>query len=254
MRSHSLKPLVVATATGLLAGVGFFVGSTTQRADAAAGGLLPTVTLPTLPLTLPVTVPTVTVPPLLPTTTTASTTAEATTTAPPTTTTTANGSTPTTPGVPPAPETATGTVAADPPTVSAASLVGAVRLAGGAVSIPVSSVRAPVKLLFALSVRPSTIASAAQRVRATVQVRDSRGYLVRGAVVAIRSVPAGRLVRTHVVRSGGDGRASIVIRLRPATLRRGALTLFVRASDPSAAKTVYATHTARLRIRPAKRR
>jgi hypothetical protein len=120
------------------------------------------------------------------------------------------------------------------------TIAGALRLWNGAVSIPVTSVRAPARLLVVVSVQPRAILRAGQPVTARVQVRDTRGYVVRGAAVAIRSMPAGRLVPVLPRRSATDGRVAFPVRLRSGKPRPGTLSLRVRASDPAAAMTVAA--------------
>jgi hypothetical protein len=89
-----------------------------------------------------------------------------------------------------------------------------------------------------VSVQPRRILRAAQVVKASAVVRDTRGYLVRGAAVAITSVPAGKLVPVHQKRSAVDGRAAFVIRLRSGKLRPGTFLLRVTASDPAASTAI----------------
>jgi hypothetical protein len=115
------------------------------------------------------------------------------------------------------------------------------RLPNGAVSIPVTSVSAPARLLVVVSVQPRRILRAAQVVKTSVEVRDTRGYLVRGAAVAISTVPAGKLVPVHQKRSAVNGRAAFVVRLRSGKLRPGTFFLRVTASDPAAPTATAAT-------------
>lgn len=206
-----------------LAALGFLLAANPHRA--AADGLpIPTITVPSLPVTLPTL-------PLLPTTTAGST--SPTTTAPVTTT----GASSTASTAPTTPTTrATGTGAAD-----TTAVVGARRLANGTVSIPVTSVSAPARLVVVVSVQPRRILRAVQVVKASVEVRDTRGYLVRGAAVAIGSVPAGKLVPVHQKRSAVNGRAVFLIRLRSGNLRPGTFLLRVRASNPAAPTATAAT-------------
>jgi hypothetical protein len=210
--------LRVALQTAGLAAVtafGFAVAVQPQRA--AADGLpLPTVSTPTLP-TLPVTLPTLPLPGgvTTPTTTatTPTTTATATTTAAPTTTSAATATAPVGTGSPPA------GVAADPVRDPAAEptagVTGAIRLTSGGWSIPVSSVLAPARITVGVAaVAPGTIRSRNQLIKVTVRIGDTRGYLVRGATVAIRGNAAAWAGPIAAKRTAADGRA--VFRMRTA--------------------------------------
>jgi len=222
VNAPSLNPPRFRTAIRILwlvpvAALGFVLGSLPH--SAAADGL-PT-TVPSLPVTLP------TVPSLpLPTATT-------------TTTTTPTGSAPTSPAP----------AASDPPATGTAP-AGALRLSDGAVSIPVTSVRSPAQLVLVVSVRPLTIRSTTQPVRANVQVRDTRGYLVRGATVALRSIAAGRIVPVRQQSSADDGRAAFLIRVRAPASWRGSVSLVVSASDAAEPKGVAVSRRVRLTVAP----
>jgi hypothetical protein len=97
-------------------------------------------------------------------TSTTSTTTSTTTTAPATTT------TPTTPA-PAGPE-------------------GQIKLANGKTSIPVSSVSLPARLVLdGVRFSPSPVATRSQPLAIRVHVSDTRGYVVRGALVFVRSTP-----------------------------------------------------------------
>ncbi|HEY2935574.1 MAG TPA: hypothetical protein VGJ25_03190 [Gaiellaceae bacterium] len=119
---------------------------------------------------------------------------------------------------------------------SPAAVEGAIVLTGGAVSIPVTSVQAPARLVIDwVSLSPTAIRAAGQPVRAAFRVSDSRGYVVRDAVLDVRSLPAGRIGTAVIRPTGVDG----VVRfwLRPTKLlsiRRGTrLTILVRAYQPA---------------------
>ena len=204
-----------------VAAAGFAFG---LQAPGAAGD----VTVPSLPIPT-VSVPALTVPQILPTT---STTATDPASSPASTVRTA---------------TAAGTTTTAPPTPTPIS--GARRLANGTVSIPVSSVRAPERLVVSVSLAPRTVSRAAQTVRARVKVADTRGYLVRGARVSLRAIPAGKLGALARQISSADGQAGFSMRLRDATLRRGSLLLIVSAADPAAPKPAVASRSVRLSIR-----
>jgi hypothetical protein len=78
-----------------------------------------------------------------------------------------------------------------------------------------------------------------KRVRMTVIVKDSRGLLVRGAKVTVRSKAAGRLTRrTQAKASGKLGRAIFVLRIKPRMLgRRLVMVTVARTPTTKAAKT-----------------
>jgi hypothetical protein len=118
-------------------------------------------------------------------------------------------------------------------------LAGAIRLASGAVSIPIESVTAPARLTIdRITVSPKWIGSRGQRVIIVVRIADSRGYRVRGASVEVRSTP-GRMLKPAAARkTGTDGTVS----LQPSTtsaipMRAGATLVLVvrayRAGSPS---------------------
>jgi hypothetical protein len=263
-----VSALVAAGSLGFLAA---------QPPGAAADGLLPTtVAIPALPVTLPVTVPTVSVPTVtaptvpvpttsVPTVTVPNPTSTGTTTTPGTTVTTTTTKTTT---VTTSSTTSGGTAATAGPTSAASTsgageqatpaafgasvaeraVAGAVRLAGGSISIPVKSVAAPNGLVLAVAVTPRTV-DATRLLKTSVRVRDRRGYLVRGATVTIRSIPNGLLDRTASKRSAADGRATFVVRAKEKGLRAGSrLWLLVTATDPARLKTVSVSRAVAIRI------
>jgi hypothetical protein len=212
-----------------LAAFGFLLAATPH--NAAADGLpIPTVTVPSLPVTL-LTVP------LLPTTTAGTGSSPTGTTTAPVADTVAASTASAAPSGAPAETRAGGGTA----------VAGERRLANGAVSIPVTSVRAPARLVVVVSVQPRRILRAAQPIKASVEVRDTRGYVVRGASVSISSVPTGRLVPVRQKPSAANGRVAFEARLRSGKLRAGTLVLRVRASDPAA--TTAVTRDIRLVVR-----
>ncbi len=128
---------------------------------------------------------------------------------------------------------------ATPPsgTVVRAEPVGAVKLANGRISIPVTSVALPQRLVIAgISLQPSRIRSRAKGTVVTVRVVDSRHYAVRGALVSVTGFPAAWLQRMPARRTALDG--TLKLRLRPTAKlplkKDGSLALFVRASKPGA--------------------
>lgn len=222
-----------AVALAALGCVGYLLAA--QPRDAAADGLLPTtVAIPTLPVTLP----TVSVPTLLSTT-------GATTT--PTTTTPSTKSVTTPAGASPGAtaELGSATGGAMDATAATASVLaaaaekataGALRLPGGSISIPVTSVVAPNRLVLAVALAPR-VTGLGRPVTARVPVRDRYGRFVRGATVAIRSMPGGLLRPVAQERSAPDGRASLVVHGKQAALRANSrLWLLVTALDKARPK------------------
>jgi hypothetical protein len=237
--------IVVTTASGVA------LSSTVQQAS-ALDLPLPTLPLPTVPTVPTVTVPEVTTTP--PTTTSQSvpttTTTATTSTAPSTTTVTATVTTTaepqdqpssTTPSAGTTPATTTATTAPTTTPVAAPAVAGARRLAVGAVSVPVSSVRAPARLRILYSYAPHVLRQRGQRISVATRVVDTRGYVVRGARVTVTTSVGKHGTKLSAV----DGLAMFGV---PAALRprdRGTLLLSVRAVDPAAP----AAATAALRIR-----
>src|SRR5205823_2543074 len=68
---------------------------------------------------------------------------------------------------------------------------------------------------------------------ASFRVRDTRGYVVRGALVLAEAIPFGRISAAPEAVTGTDGVATMT--LRPTSrlpLRNGFLVLFLRARKP----------------------
>jgi hypothetical protein len=72
-----------------------------------------------------------------------------------------------------------------------------------------------------------------------VTIKDSRGYLVNGASVKIRSKAAGRLTRrSQLKRSGIRGQAAFVLKVRPRSLgKRLVMVTVARTPTARASKT-----------------
>ena len=67
---------------------------------------------------------------------------------------------------------------------------GQIRLRGGKISIPVSSVSLPARLIIdQVHFRPSPVRSRTEPIQVRVHISDTRGYYVRGALVYVRSTP-----------------------------------------------------------------
>lgn len=228
-----------AVALAALGFVGYLLAA--QPRDAAADGLLPTtVAIPTLPVTLP-TVSVPTLPSTTGTTPTTPTTPTTTTPIPSTksVTTSAGASPGATAELGSATGGATDATAATAGVAAAAAekaTAGALRLPGGSISIPVTSVVAPNRLVLAVALAPR-VTGLGRPVTARVQVRDRYGRFVRGATVAIRSMPGGLLRPVAQKRSAPDGRASLVVHGKQAALRANSrLWLLVTALDTARPK------------------
>src|SRR5581483_2660516 len=188
------------------AGLAGFALAAKAHGAAALGPQLPTLPVTTLPLGI-------TVPGLAASTTT--TDPGATTTTPTTTTTTPAPAT--TAVVPPAAASAAALSAADPAAGASRSAAAgstpppprAGRLLApsapasvdrGAASIPVASVRPPVTLRLAGTLSPRVVRRPAAPVTASILVRDSRGYLVRGARVVVAKVASEKVSELSFLR------------------------------------------------------
>jgi fibronectin-binding autotransporter adhesin len=122
-------------------------------------------------------------------------------------------------------------------TVMRALPVGAVRLANGRISIPVTSVKLPQRLVIAgITLNPGRIRTRARGTTVTVRVLDNKGHLVRGALVSVTGFPGSWIKHVPAARTSLNG--TVKLRLRPTAKlplkKDGALALFVRASKPGA--------------------
>jgi hypothetical protein len=215
-------PVFALACGAVLFAVGFALSAQPQQAS--AGGLLPTVTLPG--------VTTVTLP--TPTVSTGTTT--------PVTTTPVTVTSP----APGAQSTVTTTRTSTPAGASrsAAQVSGAKRLPSGAISIPISSVRAPARLRLVVKFVPN-----ARTASVSAQVVDSRGYLVRGARVSMLSAPARLLVGAKPKLSAVDGQVVFLVQPRKTAHLGSTVALTIRAVDPSAPALANASGRLRLTIR-----
>jgi hypothetical protein len=232
------------TAAGAL---GFTV-ATTPLAGADTGLPLPPVPVPSVPS--PVPVPTVTLPDLGGSTGTTGTTPGG-----------SAGSPSTTPADP-------GTQGAGTSTTSSsgsgstssggqadrrtpAGVDGAVVLTGGFVSVPVASVRLPARLVIdAVRVAPTVVWSPRQQLQLVLRVMDTRGYLVRDAVVVVGSAPTGRIGIVAARTTRTDGTATFRLRLsKPLPRKPRRLILAVRVRDAGGA--VAALRRVSVSLRPA---
>ena len=115
-----------------------------------------------------------------------------------------------------------------------AGQTGIMTLPGGVKSVPADTLALPDRLLIdRVSFNPSMLRSRAP-FQVTVRVKDTRGYVVRGAHVLILGVPYSRVGNVAEQSTGTDG--TITFRVNPLAgleLGRGKyLVFFVRATAP----------------------
>jgi hypothetical protein len=108
---------------------------------------------------------------------------------------------------------------------------GATRLADGKYSIPATSVAEPYRLvLTGIQFAPSVLRSRAP-LTGRFRVTDTRGYVVRDAIVLVTGVPLGWINAPQEVSTNVDGYATV--QLQPTTrlrlVRGGSMVMFVRA-------------------------
>jgi hypothetical protein len=107
---------------------------------------------------------------------------------------------------------------------------GAVTLPSGKYSIPVTSVSLPAQLVVdKVKFAPNPVRSRTEAIVVRVHVVDTRGYVVRDALVFVRSVPAVTTTPTELP-TGQDGWASFQVFPKPdfPLKRRGFVQFFVR--------------------------
>jgi hypothetical protein len=108
---------------------------------------------------------------------------------------------------------------------------GATRLADGRYSIPVTSVRMPDRLVISgVEFRPNVLRSR-QPFTGRFRVTDTRGYVVRDAIVLVTGVPLGWIRAPQEIKTGSDGLATL--QLQPTRflrlVRGGSMVMFIRA-------------------------
>jgi hypothetical protein len=123
---------------------------------------------------------------------------------------------------------ATAVVAAAPPPGPG----GQIKLPNGTTSIPVASVSLPQRLIVdQVTFSPNPVRSRRQAISVRFRVRDTRGFVVRDALVYANAIPFGRITQPGEVKTDQAGWATMTItptRLLP--LANGyLLTMFVRA-------------------------
>ncbi|HZG35202.1 MAG TPA: hypothetical protein VEY87_05085 [Gaiellaceae bacterium] len=115
--------------------------------------------------------------------------------------------------------------------VASSGPAGQIRLPSGQISIPASSVTPPARLVVENIQFSQMPIRSRDPLQARFRIRDTRGFVVRDALVYVTAIPFGRIVQPAEVRSDQEGWATVTIqptRLLP--LRNGfLLTMFVRA-------------------------
>jgi hypothetical protein len=117
------------------------------------------------------------------------------------------------------------------PTTPVVQPTGAIRLADGRYSIPAASVKDPYRLVISgVEFVPSLLRSR-QVFTGRFRVTDTRGYLVRDAIVLVTGVPLGWIEPTQEFRTGADGLATIQLQPTPRlrVVRSGSMVMFIRA-------------------------
>jgi hypothetical protein len=253
-----LRTVLISFALTAAGAAGWTVAGFTP--SASADGLLPTIPVPPLPVpvpSLPISVPDVPLPGGSTTTTTT-----ATSTATQTTTVSAAGTAGT------QTQQTTTSAAADPPPAPAeptgTEVAGVVRLADGRLSIPMSSIAAPTRLvLVKVSLTPRAIRTKRTHLVLVLRVRDSRGYLVRGAVVRLTGTSLRTVTGTSKRKTGTAGlvRFSLETTARLVLRPRATVTLVAQTGRPGTAPAKVATAIRRvtvpiepLRARPTSRK
>ena len=123
------------------------------------------------------------------------------------------------------------TTANSQPTAVVTPPEGATRLSDGRYSIPASSVRLPNRLIISgVEFAPSVIRSRAPYT-GRFRVTDTRGYIVRDAIVLVTGVPLGWIQAPQEVRTNVDGLATVQIQptTRLRLVRGGSMVKFIRA-------------------------
>ena len=123
------------------------------------------------------------------------------------------------------------TSAASQPTSAVVHPAGATRLGDGRVSIPVTSVSMPDRLIISgVEFVPSVLRSR-QPFTGRFRVTDTRGYIVRDAIVLVTGVPLGWITQPQEVKTNVEG--LVTIQLQPTTrlrlVRGGSMVMFIRA-------------------------
>jgi hypothetical protein len=108
---------------------------------------------------------------------------------------------------------------------------GAQRIADGRYSIPVTSVNMPDRLVVSGVEFAPTVLRSRQAFTGRFRVTDTRGYVVRDAIVLVTGVPLGWITQPPEVKTNTEG--LVTIRLQPTRrlrlVRGGSMVMFIRA-------------------------
>jgi hypothetical protein len=108
---------------------------------------------------------------------------------------------------------------------------GATRLADGRYSIPATSVQLPQRLVISGVEFAPRVLTSRQSFTGRFRVTDTRGYIVRDAVVLVTGVPLGWILQPQEAKTNVDG--LLTVQLQPTTrlrlVRGGSMVMFIRA-------------------------
>ena len=117
------------------------------------------------------------------------------------------------------------------PTAAVARPAGATQVADGRYSIPATSVKEPYRLIISGVQFAPTVLRSRQEFTGRFRVTDTRGYVVRDAIVLVTGVPLGWINQPQEVKTTVDGLATL--QLQPTTrlrlVRGGSMVMFIRA-------------------------
>src|SRR5215204_2275007 len=123
------------------------------------------------------------------------------------------------------------TTATAQPSTAVARPAGATQIADGRYSIPATSVNEPYRLVISGVQFNPTVLRSRQEFTGRFRVTDTRGYVVRDAVVLVTGVPLGWINQPQEVKTNVDG--LVTIQLQPTTrlrlVRGGSMVMFIRA-------------------------
>jgi hypothetical protein len=117
------------------------------------------------------------------------------------------------------------------PSSAVARPTGAQRLADGRFSIPVTSVNMPDRLVISGVEFAPTVLRSRRPFTGRFRVTDTRGYVVRDAIMLVTGVPLGWITQPPEVKTNAEG--LVTIRLQPTRflrlVRGGSMVMFLRA-------------------------
>jgi hypothetical protein len=117
------------------------------------------------------------------------------------------------------------------PTSAVDRPAGATRIADGRYSIPVTSVNVPDRLIVSGVEFAPTVLRSRRAFTGRFRVTDTRGYVVRDAIVLVTGVPLGWINAPQEIKTNVDGLATL--QLQPTTrlrlVRGGSMVMFIRA-------------------------